>query len=370
MSVATVGLTTTTADRRRRAGQRLMIGLGGPSISGEERALIREIQPCGFILFARNVEEPAQLRELNRELRSLVDPRFPALCAVDQEGGRVQRIREPATVWPPMRWLGNASRPTLTTDVAAAMARELRAMEFDLDFAPVADVNSNPQNPVIGDRAFGSTAETVCAQVSAFIPAMHAEGIIACAKHFPGHGDTRVDSDLDLPTVEEDPDKLMEREVAPFVAAIAAGVGMVMTAHVIYPAWDEQNPATMSERILRGLLRQRLGFGGVIVSDDLEMKAVRGRFPLEMQLQRASNATVDLFLACKTPELQHEAYELLIRLQEEDRRQDDLAVDAVRRIHTLRERFLRDRPPALGLEVLGLAAHRDRAMQMRVEGAE
>lgn len=369
MSVSTIGLTTSTADRKRRAGQRLILGLAGTSIQAEERELIRALQPAGFILFSRNVEEPAQVRELNRELRSLVSASTPALCSVDQEGGRVQRIKAPATVWPPMLWLGNVGRTTLSAAVGRAMALELRAMDFDLDYAPVADIHSNPQNPVIGDRSFGPSARGVIEQMVPFFQAMQEEGLIACAKHFPGHGDTRTDSHLELPVVEEDPDRLMEREIAPFAAAVRAGIGMVMTAHVLYPAFDEQWPATMSSRILGGILRKKLGYSGVIVSDDLEMKAVRGRYPLDMQLQRATAATVDLFLCCKEPQLQHEAWENLIRLQEEDKVQDQLATDSFRRIQAMRERFLKDRPAPPELSLLGCPAHQDLVMQIRAEGA-
>jgi beta-N-acetylhexosaminidase len=266
-----------------------------------------------------------------------------------------------------MQFLGNLDRPDVTARVAARLALELRAMEFDLDFAPVVDVHSNPKNPIIGDRAFGTTPERVSAQIVPFITAMQESGLIACAKHFPGHGDTRTDSHLELPVVEEDPDRLLAREVAPFAAAARAGVGTMMTAHVLYPVWDEENPATMSERILRGILREQIGYQGVIISDDLEMKAVRGRYPLEIQLERANRATVDLYLACKEPQLQYEVWEGLIRLQEEDKRQDDLAVDAMARLRALRERFLIDRPPVPDLSVLGGA--RELALRIRAEGA-
>lgn len=367
MPVSTIGLTTTTADRRRRAGQRLIIGISGPGVTREERSLIRELQPGGVILFARNIEEPAQVRELNRELRSLVDPGYPLIRCVDQEGGRVQRIKDPATVWPPMQFLGNLDRPGVTARVATQMARELRAMHFDLDFAPVVDVHSNPQNPIIGDRAFGATPERVAQHACAFIEAMQAAGIIACAKHFPGHGDTRADSHLELPVVEEAPDRLWSREVAPFIEAARVGVGTVMTAHVLYPEWDEENPATMSEKILKGMLRQKIGYNGVLISDDLEMKAVRGRYPLEMQLERANRATVDMYLVCKEAQLQHETWEGLIRLQEEDRQEDDRAIDAMARIRALRERFLLDQPPPEELSILG--GGRELAMRIRAEGA-
>ena len=365
----TIGLTTTTADRKRRAGQRLVVGLSRASLTDEERSFIRDARPGGFILFARNVEEPAQVRELNRELASLLPDDVPPLRTVDQEGGRVQRVRAPATVWPPARWVGNVGDPAFTRRVSRALARELRAMEFDLDFAPVADVHSNPANPVIGDRSYGTCAASVAEHVVAALEGMTAEGIGACVKHFPGHGDTAVDSHLDLPTVEKDPPDLDAMELAPFRAAVRAGVGSVMTAHVMYPGWDETYPATMSSTILRGQLRGRLGFSGVVFSDDLEMKAVRGRWPLSEQLLRASDASVDVFLVCSELALAWEAWEGLVRLQEDDPRQDDAAIAAVRRWSRLRESILIDRAPAPGLDVLADPAHQELALRARVEGA-
>ena len=364
----TIGLTTSTADRKRRAGQRLVIGIGGTSLSAEEREWIKECQPGGFVLFARNVEEPRQVAELNRELESLLPRDLPPIRCVDQEGGRVARIKKPATEWPPMRWVGNVDDVRMTAAVARAIARELRAMNFDLDFAPVADVDSNPKNPIIGDRSFGPKPDRVAKHAATFVTAMQDEGCIACAKHFPGHGDTTVDSHLALPVVEKDPPDIEQVELPPFQACIRARVGTIMTAHVVYPAWDEDRPATMSHKVIDAILRKKLGYTGVIFSDDMEMKAVRGRFPLDLQLEEATAAGVDVFLFCKELGLQVEAYERLVRLQEEDKRQEDLAIDAVKRWHGLRERFLKDPPPRPGLDVLGATAHADLALKARAMG--
>ncbi len=363
-----VGLTTSTADRKRRAGQRLVIGIAGTSLTGDERAWIKECQPGGFVLFGRNIEEPRQVRELNRELASLVNADVPPIRCVDQEGGRVQRIKAPATVWPPMRWVGNVDDTRLTASVARALARELRAMNFDLDFAPVADVDSNPKNPIIGDRAFSSRSANVAKHAAAFVTAMQDEGCIACAKHFPGHGDTATDSHLELPVVEKDPPDIEAVELPPFKACIQAGVGTIMTAHVVFPCWDERRPATMSPKIVETILRQKLGYTGVVFSDDMEMKAVRGRFALEQQLADATRAGVDVFLFCQDLSLQVHAYERLVRLQEEEKLQEDRCIDAVKRWHRLRERFLKSPPPRPGLDVLGSTAHTELALRARAEG--
>ena len=365
-----VGLTTSTADRKRRAGQRIVLGIAGPALSDEERAFIREARPGGLVLFARNVEEPRQVRELNRELASLLPVELPPIRCVDQEGGRVARVREGATIWPPMRHVGNVADLQTTREVGAALGREVRALGFDLDFAPVADVDSNPKNPVIGDRSFGRVPQDVARHVAAFIGGMQGEGCIACAKHFPGHGDTAVDSHLDLPIVEKDPPDLDRIEMPPFRAALAAGVGSVMTAHVVFPAWDEDRPATMSAKIIRAQLRERLGYNGVVFSDDMEMKAVRGRYPLELQLREATEASVDVFLMCKELTLAHEAWEILVHHQEESKRQEDLAIDANTRWHSLRERFFIDASPQPDLGVLGCPEHLDLALRIRARGGE
>jgi len=363
--VDAVGEQTSLADRKRRAGQRLFLGFAGPGVDDDLRRLVREVRPAGFILFARNVESPEQVRELNRELGSLVDAHDPALISVDQEGGRVARVRAPATEFPPMKALGDIDDPALTEAALAAMAVELRAMGFHLDFAPVADVNSNPDNPVIGDRSFGDDPVRVGRHVAAAVRGLQGEGVIACAKHFPGHGDTGVDSHLALPVVDRSVASLRDMELPPFAAAIAAGVGSVMTSHVMFPAWDADWPATLSPRILKPLLRDELGFDGVVFSDDMEMKAVAGRWPVDVQVRQATEATVDVLLCCKEPSLQLEAFEALVQLQEASKAHEGAMVDNVKRVEALRERFLLGASPWPGLDRIGHPDHRVVAATVR-----
>ena len=352
--VTAVGEQTSLADRKRRAGQRMVVGLAGHAVDDDLRALVREIKPAGFILFARNVAEPEQVRELNRELASLVDPHHPALLSVDQEGGRVQRIREPATRWPAMRAVGEAG--SLTAEVSRAMALELRYMGFNLNFAPCADVDSNPDNPVIGDRSFGRDPAEVARHVVAHLEAHQEAGIIACVKHFPGHGDTSVDSHLDLPVVDKDLPALLDCELRPFAAAVAAGVGSVMTAHVVFPALDEERPATLSSRVTRALLRERLDFGGVVFSDDMDMKAVAGRWPVPEQVRLATEASVDVFLCCNDVQTQYATFQALVHDQERSSAADRAAIDSVGRVRALRERFFRRLPP-VDAELVGGVEH-------------
>lgn len=369
MSVSTttaMGEMTSLSWRKHRAGQRLIVGFAGTSPSPEFRAFVREARPAGFILFAHNVEDPAQVRELNRELVSLLPDRYPPIISVDQEGGRVQRVR--ATRWPAARWVGNVNEPKLSWQLGLSMADELLAMGFNVNFAPDFDVDSNPKNPVIGDRSYATSAAAVARHATTVLRAFHERGLVGCAKHFPGHGDTAVDSHLDLPVVEKERPELLEVELAPFRAAIAAEVAMIMTAHVVFPDLDPELPATMSRRILKDLLRDQMGYGGVIVSDDMEMKAVRGRYPLEVQLDLATRATVDLFLVCHELDLCWQSYETLVRLQEEDKAHDTLAEDSERRLLALRERFWKDRAPAPDLSVVGSPAHHALASRITLEG--
>lgn len=366
--VTAVGETTSLADRKRRAGQRLILGFHGTSVPAELRAMLREWTPAGFVLFSRNVEEPAQVLELNRELESLIPDSMPPLLTVDQEGGRVQRVREGATPWPPARWVGNCMDLSTTAAHARALADEVYAMGFNLNWAPVADVDSNPANPVIGDRSFGRDAEAVARHVYTWIQHCQDRGVMACAKHFPGHGDTDRDSHHHLPVVEKELPDLLHVERRPFEAAVRAGVAAVMTAHVVYPELDPDYPATMSPQIVRGWLRDALGYQGLVVSDDMEMEAVRGRFALEDQLERACRAGVDLFLICSVQDLQQEAFEILVRLQEREEAQHDWAEDSEGRLGAARERFLLGRPPRPPLSVLGAPAHKDLAMQIRARG--
>ncbi len=353
--MSATGEQTSLADRKRRAGQRLVIGFEGPAIDDDVRRLVAEVRPAGFVLFARNVVEPAQVRELNRELASLVDPHAPALLCVDQEGGRVQRIREPATEWPPMRVVGQAKEHTV--EVSRALAREVRALGFNLNFAPCADVDSNPDNPVIGDRSFGCDPHQVAAHVAAFIEAHQAEGVIACAKHFPGHGDTAVDSHLDLPVVDRSVASLREIELVPFAAAVAAGTGSVMTSHVVFSAIDPDHPVTLSAHVLPRLLRDELDFDGLVFSDDMEMKAVAGRWSIDEQVALSTRASVDVLLCCRSPRLQIEAFEAMVRRQEHDSGFDRASTASVRRLHALRERFFLGAPRVPDLSVVGHDTH-------------
>src|SRR5207253_22636 len=248
-------------------------GFNGHQVPVELRSLARDFGLGGIILFARNVADPEQVAEVSYEAARL-DPDLPLWVSVDQEGGRVARLKAPFTEWPPMATLGRSGDVVLAERFARALASELKAVGFSLDYTPVLDVLTNPKNPVIGDRAPAERAEDVARLGSAIIRTLQAEGIAACGKHFPGHGDTSVDSHFELPLIEHPPDRLEAVELVPFKAAIAADVACIMTAHILIPALDEHRPATLSPTIVDGWLRTKLGFQGVILTDDMAMNAI------------------------------------------------------------------------------------------------
>ena len=283
-------------------GQLLFVGFDGLTPPDGLLEKISAGRIGGVILFARNIETPAQVRSLSQNLHRHAPQDLPLLLAIDQEGGPVQRLRAPWTEWPPMRALGENDDTTGTRQTAGAIAQELIDCGIYLNFAPVVDVDSNPANPIIGNRSFSRDPEKVARHARAFIQTLQEKGVAACAKHFPGHGDTDCDSHLELPRLNHDLERLRRIELKPFLAAIEAGVASIMTAHILFPQLDAHRPATLSGPILR-ILREEFGYNRVIFSDDLEMKAMANHFSIEKQLSGCLEAGVDGLLICQDPEL-------------------------------------------------------------------
>src|SRR5215831_2507168 len=282
---------------RRQIGRLLIAGFNGSQVPVELRSIAREFGLGGVILFGRNIEAPEQVAELCYDAGRLV-PDLPLWVSIDQEGGRVARLKAPFTEWPPMATLGRSGDTTLAERFARALAAEMKAVGVTLDYAPVLDILTNAKNPVIGDRALATTADDVARLGAAIIRTLQTEGVAACGKHFPGHGDTSVDSHLELPLVEHPPDRLRAIEFVPFRAAVEAQVATMMTAHVFVPALDEEQPATLSRRVVTGLLREELSYGGVILSDDLEMKAIANDHTVPDAAVKAMAAGCDGALIC------------------------------------------------------------------------
>ena len=355
-------------DFRKHVGQLSIAGFSGHSIPAELRALAREFDLGGVIFFARNVESPEQVAELSREAQELAGE-IPLWVSVDQEGGRVARLKSPFTVWPPMQALGRSGDVTLAERFARALAAELTAVGISMDYTPVLDIHTNPANPVIGDRALAERADDVARLGSAIIRTLQAEGIAASGKHFPGHGDTSVDSHLELPLIEHPPDRLEAVELVPFKAAIDADVASIMTAHILIPALDEERPATLSPAIVTGLLKERLGYRGLVLSDDLEMKAISARYGVADATVMAIAAGCDAVLMC-APDQQEQAgaLEAIIRAAENGELPLKRAEDALARHRRVKERFLGRRPAPLAgralRDVLGRDAHQAVATEM------
>ena len=294
----------------------LMSGFEGTTVTQETEDLIRNHHVGGLILFSRNYENPKQLYQLIRDLQDVAastSTGLPLFISVDQEGGRVARLTEPFTQYPPLCCLGHAQSESLAYRFGQSLASELMDVGINMDYAPVLDVHTNPENPIIGDRAIASDPETVAKLANAFIKGFKDKGMIPVGKHFPGHGDTHVDSHLDLPTVTRDAATLEAVELLPFRETISRGLEVIMTAHVIYTAWDAKNTATFSKTILQDILRQKLGFQGVIMSDDLEMKAVENYFPFEAFPRMGIEAGVDIFLICNSVEKIKDLHDQLIQ---------------------------------------------------------
>lgn len=284
-------------------GHHFIIGLSGTSLSDSDKRIIDEIRPAGVLLLKRNFAHDLPyeewlkvLKKLLSDLRSRVG-RDDLLITLDHEGGRVHRAPPPITHFPaPSKCISR------TEEVARAMALELRSIGVNVSWAPLADINSNPKNPIIGDRAFGSTPEIVIEHAVKVAETLLSEGIIPCGKHYPGHGDTKTDSHLELPVLDLSFEMLEKRELKPFEALVAAKVPMLMTAHVLFSKVDPNNPATLSRALLKEVVRDKWKYDGVVVSDDLDMLAISKQFEEEKTIGDAVLAGCDMFIAARHPD--------------------------------------------------------------------
>jgi beta-N-acetylhexosaminidase len=333
-------MTSRIADAERAAASFLMIGFEGLSLTDGARSLLRR-GAFGAILFARNYADREQVAGLCGSIKA-ADAARPVAVAVDQEGGRVLRFRGPGfTDVPAMRDVGLHGGPERARAVGALLASELRPLGIDIDFAPVLDVDSNPANPVIGERSFHRVPERVAACGVALIEGLQSGGVAACGKHFPGHGDTDLDSHHHLPRLGHDLARLRAIELVPFRAAVAAGVAAIMSSHILFPALDAARPATMSPAVLEGLLRKELGFDGVVFSDDLEMKAIAEHYSMPGAAVDAAAAGCDVLLVCHTEPLQEAILAALAKAIIDGRLPAARVAEAEARRQALAARFVR-----------------------------
>jgi beta-N-acetylhexosaminidase len=281
-------------------GDHFLVGLRPtPDLHPLDRALLSDLKPAGVLLYKSNfrhdlpyeawLESHARLIE---QIRAATG-RAKMFIAIDHEGGRVCRAPPPIT-----RFSYAAQWAEQAADVGRAMGRELASLGVNLNFAPLLDIHTNPENPVIGERAFGPTAQAVIAAALPFMRAMQAQGVIACGKHFPGHGDTSIDSHFGLPSQSSSLEQLHMRELKPFVAAIEGGISMIMTSHILFPHIDPNAPVTLSRLFATEILRDELGFDGVTVSDDIGMGAMKGFFDAPDAAARFLAAGCDMLMVC------------------------------------------------------------------------
>ncbi|HYQ17973.1 MAG TPA: beta-N-acetylhexosaminidase [Polyangiaceae bacterium] len=342
------------SDLEQQAARLFTVGFAGKSPSDELRGLL-DRGVGGVVSFSRNVGSPEEVLELNRELKRLAQR--PLLLAVDQEGGRVARLRSGFTELPAMRSVGAAADASLARELGQLMGRELRAVGFDMNYAPVLDVDTNPDNPVIGTRSFGRDAQRVAEIGLALAEGLQSAGVAACAKHFPGHGDTSQDSHLELPRLPHDEPRLEQVELAPFRAAAKTDIAAFMTAHVIFEAVDAQYPATMSRAVVHGILREKLGYDGLVLSDDVEMRAIADNYGVEEAVWLGLRAGVDHFLVCHSAALAHRAIDAVVRAVEAGELERGVIDAAARRFARVCGRFEKPVGPVSGLSALRSPQH-------------
>lgn len=352
---------------RRHAGQLAILGFDGYQVPADLRSLARELDLGGVIFFSRNIEEPEQVIELSRESQALTRE-MPLWVSIDQEGGRVARLKRPFTEWPPMITLGRAGDEQLADRFARALASELKAVGISLDYAPVLDLHTSSATSAIGDRALADRAEDAARLGRIIIRALQSEGVAACGKHFPGIADAVGDPHQELPLLEHPPDRLDAVELVPFKAAIDADVAAIMPAHVLVPSLDEEHPASLSTIVVGDLLKERLHFGGLVLTDDLKMGAIAG-FSIGDTAVAALAAGCDAVLIGSPDVGEHVvALEAIIYAVEQGRLSERRVEDALARHRRVKERFLalpQQRPSRASLRaVLGRDEHQAIADEM------
>jgi beta-N-acetylhexosaminidase len=328
------------ATLKEKLGQMFIVGLQGEGLVHEEKSIIEQYPFGGFILFSHNCCEPKQILCLCRALWETAS-RQPPFISIDEEGGRVHRLPKPFTHFPPASRIGESGDAKLAYRAARATAKELALVGINLDFAPVLDVDSNPKNPVIGDRSFAADPQKVGRLGERWAQGLRDGGIIPCGKHFPGHGDTDKDSHFALPAVDRPLAELQKVELPPFVSACRNQIESLMTAHVLYRALDPEMPASLSQKIITGLLREKLGYNGVVFSDDMEMRAISDNYRQEEAVALCVRAGIDVMLFCHDLARAIHAFEFLCSEFEKDTTVRSRVEKSYKRITKLKHRFLK-----------------------------
>lgn len=334
-----------------KIGQMLLAGVDGKKFDGKMRRLVQERRVGGIIMYKNNfsgLEGSVNLVNGLKAANTEADAPLPLFISVDEEGGKVSRLPEEFTALPSASRVGRANDAALANEMGALLSRQLTLMGFNVDFAPVLDVNSNPDNPIIGSRAFGTTADIVGKAGVAVMKGLREGGTIPVVKHFPGHGDTAVDSHLELPVVDKTTEQLRAMEWVPFQAAIAAGADVVMVAHILFPQIDPDYPASLSPVIIGEQLRGQLGFKGVVITDDMTMDAIADHYGMAEAAVHAVKAGSDILLVAHGYDTADKVFAALQNAVLKGEITEDRIDESVARIIALKGKYaLTDEPIAV-----------------------
>lgn len=333
-----------TMTLEEKVGQMMFYGVNGTNVDDKVVNLFEDQHAGGIILYGHrnfwgssldnNVKYVNSIKKANRQNSDI-----PLFIGFDEEGGSMSQLPQELMRTPSKGELGNTNDSSLATGIGAGTAKKLKLLGINTDFGTVLDINTNKNNPIIGVRSYGSTKEKVTEFGINELKAIQNEGVIPTVKHFPGHGDTEVDSHLGLPSLNHDLNRLKSTELVPFQAAIDNGVDMVMTAHIMLPQIDKEYPATMSKKILTDLLRDEMGYKGVIITDDLEMQAISKNWDLGEAAIKSVEAGADILLVCHTIENQQKVYNAVVQGVNDGKIDENRIDESVRRILRLKYQY-------------------------------
>ncbi len=353
-----------TSEIKNKIGQMFVVGFHGTTINDDVRKLIHEYRVGSFILFSRNIGTPEEVKQLTSSLQEearKAGHAQPLLICLDQENGVVRRLKDPTTIFPGPMSLGAIDDLELSEQVGLATGRELKELGINWNLAPVVDVNNNPKNPVINVRSFGENPQNVASLSTKWFKGLQQAGVASTLKHFPGHGDTDVDSHLDLPVIHHSLDRLFEVELVPFIEGIKQGTDVIMSAHIYFSALEKEfgKSATLSHEVLTGLLRERLGFNGVITTDCLEMNAILNTVGVAKGTVEAVKAGADYTMISHTIERQVSGIEALIQAVETGEISEKRIQDSYQRIMDLKNRYAGswEALHSMGTSYVGCVAH-------------
>lgn len=361
---------------QKKVGRLLIAGFKGVTMSEEIKHLIHTYHIGGIILFGRNIGTPEEILLLTNSLQTEAKKagyKTPLLICIDQENGVVRRLGEGTTIIPGAMLLGATHDPANARKAGFMTGKELKALGINWNLAPVVDVNNNPKNPVIGVRSFGEDPASVAEMAKNSMQGMQEAGVMTTLKHFPGHGDTSVDSHLDLPVIDHDLDRLHAVELVPFKECMAAGADAIMSAHVYFPALEKKEnvPATLSHSVMTGLLREELGFNGVITTDCMEMDAIAKRIGTVEGCVQAVEAGVDFVMVSHLHDLQEHAVIRLAEAVESGRITEQRIDESIERIEKLARKYTSweeiDSNNAVA-EFVGSRKHHDEMKEIYVQG--